>query len=162
MKKLNQKGFTPVEWILLLVIVGLVAGIAWYVFKSQNDTTATLENTELSQAQPTKTTSADIVTTKTDSKSGQYLVAANGKALYVSNADTAGTSNCTGTCLDTWPIYAAPKATGTFPDGVTVIKRSDGKLQYAYKDMPLYYYYTDKTDGIASGTAVAGWAVAKP
>ena len=161
MKKFNQKGFSTVETVLLLVIVALLAGITWYVFKSQNDTTATLENAEQSQAQPTKTKTAEIVITKTDSKTGDYLVAANGKALYISNADTTGTSNCTGTCLDTWPIYSAPSTTGTFPEGVTVIKRSDGKLQYAYKGMPLYYYYGESA-GKVTGTAVVGWQVAKP
>lgn len=162
MKKYNQKGFSAVEWVLLLVIVGLVAGIAWYVFKSQNDTTATLENTELSQSQPAKSTkSADIVQTKTDSKQGQYLVAANGKTLYINSADTDGVSNCTGSCIDTWPIYSAAAAPTKLPDNITVIKRTDGKTQYAYKGMALYFYGTEAV-GKFTGATITGWAVAKP
>jgi predicted lipoprotein with Yx(FWY)xxD motif len=162
MKKFNQKGFSAVETALLLVIVGLIAFIAWYVFKSQNDTTATLENTELSQAQPVKqTSSTNVVQTKTDSKAGTYLADSNGKALYTSDADTTGVSNCTGSCLDTWPIYSAASAPDKLEANVTVIKRTDGKSQYAYKGMPLYHYGNEPA-GTVSGTSVAGWQVAKP
>jgi predicted lipoprotein with Yx(FWY)xxD motif len=162
MRKFNQKGFSAVETALLLVIVGLIAFITWYVFKSQNDTTATLENTELSQAQPVKSTaSADAVQTKTDSKVGDYLADSKGKALYISDADTAGVSNCSGSCIETWPIYNAASATDKLQDSVTVIKRTDGKSQYAYKGMPLYYYGSEAA-GTVSGTSVAGWQVAKP
>lgn len=38
MKKLNSKGFGVIEGLLILVIVGLIGGIGFYVYKQQVDT----------------------------------------------------------------------------------------------------------------------------
>ena len=44
--------------------------------------------------------------TKTDL--GNYLTDANGMALYYFDKDTKGVSNCTGKCLEKWPVFYAP------------------------------------------------------
>ena len=50
----NQKGFSVVEGLLILVIVGLIGFVGWYVWQSKNKTDKTLENTTQAQSQPTK------------------------------------------------------------------------------------------------------------
>ncbi len=167
MKKFNQSGFSPVETVLVLVIVGLLAFITWYVFHTNSDTRATLDNaaayqTPIPKKSTAKTTvAAQVVTTKTDSKLGQYLAGSNGKPLYTYASDTTGVSNCSGSCLTAWPIYDASKAPTTLPDNATVITRSDGGKQYAYKGMPLYYYNSDSV-GKITGDGVNSFSVAKP
>jgi predicted lipoprotein with Yx(FWY)xxD motif len=170
MLKKSQKGIAAVETVLILVIVGLVAFVAWYAFHTKSNTDSTLDNAASSQIAPpqsknnTKKTSAStasqIVTTKTDSKLGQYLADGNDKALYTYGADTNGVSNCTGSCLATWPVYEAATTTN-LPANVTAITRSDNTKQYAYKGMPLYYF-TGDTAGKVTGDGVNNFHVAKP
>lgn len=42
MKVKNQDGFSPVEWVLMLVIVGILAGTGWYVYKANSNSKDTL------------------------------------------------------------------------------------------------------------------------
>jgi predicted lipoprotein with Yx(FWY)xxD motif len=170
MKKLNQRGFAPLETVLVLVIVGLVAFIAWYVFHSKSDTNTTLSNAANTQTEVSKKTTAnssnktaasEVVTTKTDSSLGQYLADPGNKALYTYGADTAGVSNCSGSCLADWPIYSAANAPAALPSNITVITRGDGSKQYAYKGMPLYYFSGDAA-GKVTGDGVNDFHLAKP
>ncbi len=75
--------------------------------------------------------------------------------------DTVGKSNCTGTCITNWPAYSVSSQLASLPTNITVIKRADGTLQYAWKGMPLYYFVSDKTAGAVTGNGVGGFAVAK-
>lgn len=73
-----------------------------------------------------------------------------GMTLYTYSADTAGVSNCSGACAQHWPPFAATasaQATGSF----TVIVRSDGTRQWAYKNQPLYTFVGDSAAGMATG-----------
>lgn len=144
MRNNNQRGFSTVETALVLVIVGLIAFIAWYVFKSSSDTSTTLNTAANTQAEVSKTpaqsdskTAGAVVITKTDSQSSEYLADTSSKTLYIYSSDTNGVSNCTGSCLTEWPIYKATSTT-VLPANITVIKRTDGSSQYAYKGMALY------------------------
>lgn len=171
MKKFNHRGYSPIELILVIVIVGLIAFIAWYVFNTNSDINTTLSNADTSQTLPSKSavkkttstpTTSEVVTTKTNSTVGQYLADANGKTLYTYGADTNGVSNCTGSCLAAWPIYSAASAPASLPTNVMLIKRTDGTSQYAYKGMPLYYYTGDSSAGQVTGNGVNNFSVAKP
>jgi len=170
--KRNQKGFAPLETVLIIVIIGLVAFVVWYVFNTKSNTTSTLgdaANTTQVAKTPSKTTpsttktstATQVVTTKTSSSLGQYLADTSGKTLYTYGADTTGVSNCTGSCLTDWPVYKAT-ATTNLQTNVTVITRSDGTKQYAYKGMPLYYFTGDSSAGQVTGDGVSGFHVAKP
>jgi predicted lipoprotein with Yx(FWY)xxD motif len=171
MRKLKKslQGFAPVETILVLVIVGLVAFVIWYIFNTKSNTDSTYGNSATtSQYVPpkkaastnTKTTN-QIVTTKTSSSLGQYLAGGNGKTLYTYGKDTSGVSNCTGSCLTDWPVYTATSATN-LPTNVTVITRSDSTKQYAYKGLPLYYFTGDTSPGMVTGDGVNDFHAAKP
>jgi predicted lipoprotein with Yx(FWY)xxD motif len=168
MKKMSQRGFSLVGTVLILVIIGIVAFTLWYVFNAKGNTDKTLgtaanTQTEVSKKPakaPAPASTAKIIQSVTSAKFGQYLADPNGKPLYTYASDTKGVSNCTGACLDNWPIYKAGATTG-LPANITVANRSDGSSQYAYKDQPLYYYSADPA-GQVTGDGLAGFHVAKP
>jgi predicted lipoprotein with Yx(FWY)xxD motif len=98
-----------------------------------------------------------------DPKLGAFLVDSKGMTLYVYGKDTAGVSNCSGQCLANWPALIA---TGTLTAGSGVtgklssFARSDGTMQVAYNDMPLYYFIADKKAGDTVGQGKGGvWFV---
>jgi predicted lipoprotein with Yx(FWY)xxD motif len=166
MKKSAQAGFSVLETLLLIVMVGLVAFIVWYVFHASSDTNATLDNaTNTSNKAATKqlratASSAKIIITKNNASSGNYLTEVSGKTLYTYGADTSGVSNCKGSCSIAWPAYKA-SSKANLPTNVTVIERPDNTMQYAYKGMPLYYYASEST-GQVTGDGINNFHVARP
>ena len=88
------------------------------------------------------------------------LTDANGMTLYTFDKDTAGVSNCYNSCAEKWPPLfadAADKAEGDF----SLVERTDGTKMWAYKDMPLYYWYEDSAAGDTKGDGVGGvWHLA--
>lgn len=65
---------------------------------------------------------------------------AKGNTLYVSDNDTVpGMSHCTGECAETFPPVIA--ANGAQAEGDwSLVVRGDGKLQWAYRNKPLYRF----------------------
>ncbi|RYX91519.1 MAG: hypothetical protein EOO28_25095 [Comamonadaceae bacterium] len=92
------------------------------------------------------------------------LVGPNGMTLYVFDRDTAGNgkSACNGPCATNWPALMA--GTDAKPMGdYTVITRDDGKMQWAMKGKPLYYWAKDSKPGDKTGDGFMNvWHVAKP
>lgn len=79
------------------------------------------------------------------------LVGANDMTLYTFDRDPAGTgrSVCNGPCAANWPpLYADG---GAARGDWTVIRRDDGRMQWAYKGKPLYFYQPDQKAGDRSG-----------
>jgi len=92
------------------------------------------------------------------------LIGPKGMTLYVFSKDVkgSGASSCYGACAKFWPpLDVAPTAQ---PIGdYTILVRTDGMRQWAYKGQPLYYYAKDAKPGDKIGDGVGGsWAVAKP
>lgn len=54
MKRLNAKGFTLIHILLLVVILGMISGVGYYVYSSQKNTNTTLDNAAKSQVDPNK------------------------------------------------------------------------------------------------------------
>jgi len=100
--------------------------------------------------------------TVADTSKGKALVDGKGMTLYVFDRDTAGTSNCTGQCVTNWPPLAP--AADAKPSGQwTIIARSEGGKQWAYKGMPLYTFKKDAKPGDVSGDGVNNvWHIAAP
>ena len=147
------------QWIVLyLVIAIIVYGIIYYLFvHKQNPYT-----NQASTSQQTHQVQNSVYKMMSKDKLGNVMTDLKGMTLYTFAKDTTGTSNCTGQCLSNWPAYVAPSATGNLPADITVIKRSDGTLQYAWKGMPLYYYAKDGDSGDAYGNGIGGvWSVVK-
>jgi predicted lipoprotein with Yx(FWY)xxD motif len=98
-----------------------------------------------------------------DSAKGKVLTDAKGMTLYTFDKDGNGKSACNGKCAENWPPLMASssdKAGG----GYTIIKRDDGKMQWAYKGKPLYTWVKDSKPGDTTGDGFlnGAWHVAKP
>ena len=97
---------------------------------------------------------------------GKYITDTEGKTLYWFKKDTPGTSACSGSCLDRWPIYFRDKLAP--PQGMSAadfgtITRGDGKKQTTYKGYPLYYWTGDAKAGDTKGQGVGNvWYVIDP
>ncbi|AJY12683.1 hypothetical protein K6W16_05560 [Burkholderia dolosa] len=90
------------------------------------------------------------------------LVDEHHMTLYVFDRDAPGKSACSGTCATNWPPALADaydKPSGAW----SVVTRDDGKLQWAYRERPLYRWKMDQKAGDAGGDGVGGiWHVARP
>ncbi|HEV2403453.1 MAG TPA: hypothetical protein VGS08_04595 [Candidatus Saccharimonadales bacterium] len=103
-----------------------------------------------------------VLVTKTSASLGQYLATPGGQALYTSGGDSQGVSNCSGTCLASWPAYQDKGVTTGLPTGVGTIQRKDnGQIQYTYNGLPLYTF-TGDSDGQVTGNGVSNFSVVKP
>ena len=112
---------------------------------------------------------ASVVSTKTSSL-GTFLVDANGRALYLWDADHGSKSTCSGACAQAWPpltTTATPKASGAVKASLLgTIKRTDGSREVTYAGHPLYYYVGDTGPGQTTGQGSNGfgapWWVVTP
>lgn len=114
------------------------------------------------------TASTAVIGVQEDGAKAPYLVGPTGLTLYTFDRDTAGTSNCSGTCIETWPALTVPNnleptavsdASGTL--GVFV--RDDAVRHVTYNGEPLYYYTPDRVPGDTTGDGVGGvWHLATP
>jgi predicted lipoprotein with Yx(FWY)xxD motif len=94
---------------------------------------------------------------------GKVLTDSKGMTLYTFAKDSGGKSACNGKCAANWPpLMAASGEKGG--KGYSKIKRSDGKMQWAYKGKPLYTWVKDKKPGDTTGDGFlnGAWHVAKP
>lgn len=148
---------------ILAVLVVLVAGYLFFVRAPQKSKEAAPQGkkTETSGASvPTPASSGAIVAARSSqSLGGEYLTDGRGMTLYVFGKDKSGESSCYDACAETWtPFLYDGKDLKNFSDDLTkrlnVIKRKDGKSQYAYGLKPLYYYKGDKNSGDVSGHGV--------
>jgi hypothetical protein len=63
--------------------------------------------------------------------------------LYIFKGEPAGRSLCDRDCSAVWPIVRAES--DDKPAGFwTIVKREDGRLQWAYKNSPVYTYFEDR------------------
>jgi predicted lipoprotein with Yx(FWY)xxD motif len=91
------------------------------------------------------------------------MVDHKGMTLYTFAKDSDGKSMCNDKCAANWPPLMADgmaKAMGKW----TVVKRDDGKMQWAYEGKPLYTFVMDKKAGDMTGEGKmdGAWHVAKP
>lgn len=85
-----------------------------------------------------------------------FLADTSGRPLYTYDKDTPGQSNCYAQCAVLWPPLLA--GDGDVPSGdFTLVVRKDGRRQWAFKGLPLYYWVSDRVPGPPTGEAVAGW-----
>jgi predicted lipoprotein with Yx(FWY)xxD motif len=88
-------------------------------------------------------------------KPGKALVDAQGRTLYLFEADKGDTSTCAGACAGIWPPATTTGKATTGPGlaaaktGATV--RNDGGRQLTYNGHPLYRYAADSKPGDANG-----------
>jgi predicted lipoprotein with Yx(FWY)xxD motif len=91
---------------------------------------------------------------------GQFIADVGGRALYLLEADTQGSSSCYDACAQMWPPFASPVGTpragaaGVEPNLIGTIQRRDGTTQVTFGGHPLYYYTKDQGPGQATGQDV--------
>lgn len=146
-----------------LAIIVVIAAGAYAIFHKSSKTTTPVSSTSSnsSSSQTPASSSGAIVQTKNNASLGQYLADSSGNALYTNSGDSSGVSNCSGSCVSSWPVYAPTSSSASLPSNVTIIKRSDGTSQYAYKGMPLYTFSSDSS-GQVTGDGLSNFHVAKP
>ena len=97
---------------------------------------------------------------------GRVLTDDRGKTLYFFARDVDGTATCSGTCIDTWPVFYRESPTVGISLKVSdlgTVTRTDGSKQTTYKGWPLYYFKNDANVGDVGGENVGNvWMVAKP
>ena len=139
----------------VIVVVAAAGGAYVWLHKSTPSPTTTSSNN-------VPAINNAVVITKTSSSLGQYLAEPNSRALYTYGRDSSGTSNCTGSCILTWPAYQDKGSTANLPAGFSTIKRSDhGQTQYTYNGMPLYTFVGVLGSHI-TGNGISDFSIAKP
>ena len=95
---------------------------------------------------------------------GGKLVDAKRITLYTYDEDRKGTgkSVCNDVCAINWPPFLV--AGNAAPAGdYSVVKRDDGKAQWAFKGQPLYYWPEDQDPGDTYGDNYQNvWHIVKP
>jgi predicted lipoprotein with Yx(FWY)xxD motif len=83
------------------------------------------------------------------------VTAENGMTLYTFDKDKDGVSACNDACAVKWPPYIA-KADAKMTEGWTMVKRTDGTMQWAYDGKPVYMFEGDKAKGDKAGEGMGG------
>lgn len=107
-----------------------------------------------------RSVAADMPTRSSDG----MLIGPDGRTLYTyaKDGNNSGASQCYDQCATNWPpLQVAPTAK---PMGdYTIITRSDGTRQWAYKGQPLYYFAKDAKAGDKMGDGMGGnWKIITP
>ncbi len=163
------------QWVVIYLIIGAVLyGLIYYFAVAKNGgynstsnqtpTIPTSQNVAPTSKNTNTAPSDNIYKTATDVAKGDYLTDFQGMTLYIFDKDTTGVSNCYSTCAVNWPSYSSAAAIPSqLPENITVVTRTDGSQQFAWKGMPLYYYAADKKAGDITGDGVDGvWHLVKP
>jgi predicted lipoprotein with Yx(FWY)xxD motif len=82
--------------------------------------------------------------------SNTMMTTSSGMTVYTYDKDASGQSNCYATCATYWPpVMAEPGQRGS--GDMSIIRRSDGSLQWARNGMPLYTFVKDTMQGDMKG-----------
>jgi predicted lipoprotein with Yx(FWY)xxD motif len=93
---------------------------------------------------------------------GETLVSTTGKTLYTYDKDSHDKSTCTGQCAKEWhPLRVQAGAAAQDTGDWSIVRRSDGTKQWAYKGNPLYTSSKDTKPGETNGNG-GDWHVAHP
>lgn len=153
------------QWIVIYLVIGaIVYGLIYYFVIAKKGGYGTYSpNGQKTITKSTTSTSGTIYMSKVDAIKGKYLVDFQGMTIYTFDKDTSGVSNCYNGCATTWPPYTSGStAESNLPENITIVKRTDGSTQFAWKEMPLYHYVTDQKPGDITGDGVGEvWHIIK-
>lgn len=91
---------------------------------------------------------------------GDVFADVDGLTLYVFDRDTEpNVSVCVDACAKAWPPVRARADAAPFGDW-TLVPRTDGAKQWAYKGKPLYRYALEQKPGWALGDGGGAWNLA--
>lgn len=109
------------------------------------------------------TTGAAQITLQQKPGLGSYLADADGRALYLFEADRKGESTCYDACAKAWLPLVATQGTPTVQGNeidaskLGTLRRRDGSTQITYNGHPLYYFSKDTGPGSTAGQDVKGF-----
>jgi predicted lipoprotein with Yx(FWY)xxD motif len=95
----------------------------------------------------------DVKTTST----GRLLTTDKDYSVYAYDKDTPQKSTCDGACTKTWKPLLAPQVAKAQGDW-SIIERSPGVRQWAFRGKPLYSYVLDAETWSFEGSDVPGWS----
>jgi predicted lipoprotein with Yx(FWY)xxD motif len=144
-----------------LVVIGLAALVALVLVVAGCGGGGSSGAYGASAPAATSTGSGDASVKLASSKLGRILVDAQGRTLYLFEADKGAMSACDGSCASVWPpltTKAAPHpGTGISASKLGTSKRSDGSTEVTYNGHPLYTYAGDSAPGQTSGQGIDGF-----
>ncbi len=128
------------------------------------------DNSATAAGNPPKTSSGKPATVGVENTSlGKILDDAQGRTLYLFQADTGTKSACFGPRATNWPPLRSANPTvgsGANASMLGTTKRSDGKPQVTYNGHPLYTFKGDSSQGDTSGQGINAfgglWYVVSP
>jgi predicted lipoprotein with Yx(FWY)xxD motif len=88
--------------------------------------------------------------TTTQTSSSTLMTTSSGMTVYTFDKDAVGQSNCYGPCASYWPPVQASGGQQASGD-LTIIRRTDGTMQWAKHGRPLYTYAEDTMMGDMKG-----------
>jgi predicted lipoprotein with Yx(FWY)xxD motif len=92
---------------------------------------------------------------------GQILVDANGRTLYLFEADRGNASSCYDACAGVWPPLTTSgmpiAGPGVNQSWLTTTTRKDGSMEVVYNGHPLYYFISDKQSGDTTGQGLSSF-----
>lgn len=107
------------------------------------------------------------LTVQESAEHGAYVADADGRALYMFEADTRGegdekaSSACYDACAKAWPplvVADTPEAGDKVQaEMIGTIERKGGDKQATYSGWPLYYYMKDQGAGQTTGQDIEGF-----
>jgi predicted lipoprotein with Yx(FWY)xxD motif len=105
-----------------------------------------------------------------DTPLGKILTADGGRTLYLFSKDRGPKSMCSGACATNWPPFTAakepPVSGGASSADISLVRRSDGKMQVVYNGHPLYFFAGDNSAGQTNGQGLnafgAPWWTVSP
>ena len=137
--------FRPFRLAALALASALLLAACGSSGSSSTTSATTAKTTATSSPRPVSV----VGTTK--SSLGTFLVGANGRALYLWDADHGSMSTCSGACAQAWPpltTTGTPKASGAAKASLLgTTTRADGSHEVTYAGHPLYYYAGDSGSG---------------
>jgi predicted lipoprotein with Yx(FWY)xxD motif len=102
-----------------------------------------------------------MLTVQNSPEHGEYIADAEGRALYLFEADTQGqggagaASTCKDDCAAAWPPLTSAGTTevaqGVSGELIGTVQREDGTTQVTYNGWPLYHYAKDQAPGDTTG-----------
>jgi len=113
------------------------------------------QSTKTTTTKPAAAKRAAATVSVRSTKLGPILVDAQGRTLYLFEADKTSKSTCDGACASAWPPLAVtgmPTAgTGVKASLLGTSKRADGTIEVTYAGHPLYGYAGDAAPGDTTG-----------
>ena len=98
---------------------------------------------------------AALMLTAVGAQAAGMLAAQDGMTLYVSDKDKDGIPTCYDDCAKEWPAYVG-KEGDTMGKSWTLVKRTDGAMQWAHDGKPVYFFKDDKKKGDKGGDGDEG------